>query len=223
MCGHELYIGHEAQVLRSTHIAAQLGCASENCTLAGRFAIGSWGQRSLQGLCYILWELRVRAEDTSSLPPTAPASLHTSPAYVVNHEPNPAQWPVSCMFAALQQRPAAILVRWSPLCLLWGMQARSLLVVLKEPGNVVVPLAVAAGFPTDAPGRCALTTGAIVDRFRRANVTPKPWKDCSPGEEQALCAALDGLIQQTDGPLADVAEVDGAAAMWAAVPDNGSD
>jgi hypothetical protein len=103
------------------------------------------------------------------------------------------------------------------------MQARSLLVVLKEPGNVVVPLAVAAGFPADAPGRCALTTGAIVDRFRRADVRPKPWRDYSPDEEHALWAALDGLIQQPVGPFADIAEVDGAAAMWAAVPGHGFD
>ena len=103
------------------------------------------------------------------------------------------------------------------------MQARSLLVVFKEPFNMVVPLAVAAEFPADTPGRCALTTGAIMDRFRRADVTPKPWRDCSPDEEQALCAALDGLIQQPDGPCADIAEVDGAAAMWAAVPDHDSD
>jgi hypothetical protein len=98
------------------------------------------------------------------------------------------------------------------------MQARSLLVVLKEPSNVGVPLAVAAGFPADALGRCALTTEAIADGFLRASITPKPWKDCSPEEESVRRAALDSLLPRRGGTIADTAELDGAAAMWVAVP-----
>ena len=98
------------------------------------------------------------------------------------------------------------------------MQARSLVVVLKEPRNVSVPLAVAAAIPANALGRCALTTRAVADNFRRADITPKPWKDCSPEEDSALRAALDGLLPRRDGLVADTAEWDGAAAMWAAVP-----
>jgi hypothetical protein len=103
------------------------------------------------------------------------------------------------------------------------VQARSLVVVLKEPCNVAVPLAVAAAHPADALGRRALTTGGIRDRFQRAGVTPKPWRGCSADEERALWAALEGLIPQRDKPSADIAEVDGAAAMWAAVPSHVSD
>lgn len=103
------------------------------------------------------------------------------------------------------------------------LQARSLVVVLEEPCNVAVPLAVAATLPADAMGRCALTTGGIADRFRRAGVTPKPWRSCSSDEEQVLWAALEGLIPARDMPLADIAEVDGAAAMWAAIPGHVSD
>jgi hypothetical protein len=131
----------------------------DKCTPAGPFEIRSWGEHSLQDLCWILWELR----------------------------------------------------------------ARSLVVVLEEPCNVAVPLAVAATLPADAMGRCALTTGGIADRFRRAGVTPKPWRSCSSDEEQVLWAALEGLIPARDMPLADIAEVDGAAAMWAAIPGHVSD
>lgn len=81
-----------------------------------------------------------------------------------------------------------------------------------------VPLAVAAGFPADALGRCALTTGAIADGFRSADIAPKPWEDCPPEEEQGLRAVLDGLLPRRGGPFADTAELDGAAVMWAAVP-----
>jgi hypothetical protein len=103
------------------------------------------------------------------------------------------------------------------------MQARSLVMVFKEPGNVALPLAVAAGFPADALGRIAVTTGAIADALRRIGVTPTPWASRSPDEEQAMWAALGGLLPQPDRPLADIAEVDGAAAMWAAVPGHVSD
>jgi hypothetical protein len=104
------------------------------------------------------------------------------------------------------------------------VQARSLVVVLKEPCNVAVPLAVAAAHPADAPGRRALTTGGIWDRFQRAGVNPKPWRGCSADEERALWAALEGLIPLRDMlPFADIAEVDGAAAMWATVPGHVSD
>jgi hypothetical protein len=105
-----------------------------------------------------------------------------------------------------------------------GAQARSLAVVLKEPSNVVVPLPVAASLPADALGRCALTAGGIGDVFRRAGVAPpEPGRSCSSDEEQALLATLEGLLPRRIPPLADIAELDGAAAMWAAVPGHVSD
>jgi hypothetical protein len=97
-------------------------------------------------------------------------------------------------------------------------QARSLTVVLREPRHVLVPLDVAAGFPANALGRRALTSEGAVDIFRGAGVAPKPWWSCSSGEQQALGTALGGLTPQRDAPFADIAQVDGAAAMWAAVP-----
>ena len=88
---------------------------------------------------------------------------------------------------------------------------------------MAVPLAVAAGFPAAALGRCALTTGGIRNRLQRAGVILKYWRSCSSDEKRALRAALEGLIPQRDRLFADIAEVDGAAAMWAAVPSHASD
>ena len=103
-------------------------------------------------------------------------------------------------------------------------QTRSLVVVLKEPCNVVVPLPVAASLPAHALGRCALTTGGIEDVFQRAGVAPpEPGGSCSSDEEQALLATLEILLPRRITPLSDIAEVDGAAAMWAAVPGHVSD
>jgi hypothetical protein len=103
-------------------------------------------------------------------------------------------------------------------------QARSLVVVLKEPCNVVVPLPVAASLPADALGRCSLTTGGIGDVFRRAGVTaPESGQSYSSDEEQALLATLEVLLPRRITPLSDIAEVDGATAMWAAVPGHVSD
>ena len=96
-------------------------------------------------------------------------------------------------------------------------QARNLTVVLYEPSNVVLPLTVAASFPADALGRCALTPAAIAARFPDA--APKPVDDperrWDPQERQQW-AWLAGLFPQRYSH--DVAEVDGAAAMSAAVP-----
>jgi hypothetical protein len=96
------------------------------------------------------------------------------------------------------------------------MQARSLTVVLYEPSNVVVPLTVAASFPADALGRGALTRAAVADQF--SDAAPKPAdseREWDP-EEMQQWAWLDGLFPKRNSH--DVAEVDGAAAMSAAVP-----
>ena len=96
------------------------------------------------------------------------------------------------------------------------LQARSLTVVLYEPSNVVVPLTVAARFPADALGRGALTRAAVADQF--SDAAPKPAdseREWDP-EERQQWAWLAGLFPERNSH--DVAEVDGAAAMLAAVP-----
>jgi hypothetical protein len=47
--------------LRIACAAAQPHRPPDKCTPAGPFEMRSWGEHSLQGLCWILWELRVRA------------------------------------------------------------------------------------------------------------------------------------------------------------------
>ena len=96
------------------------------------------------------------------------------------------------------------------------MQARSLTVVLYEPSDVVVPLAVAASFPADAPGRCALSTANVADRFADAAPKPSDPRRMWDAEEKRQWAWLYDLFPQRHRQ--DVAEVDGAAAMLAAVP-----
>ena len=96
------------------------------------------------------------------------------------------------------------------------MQARNLTVVLYEPSDVVVPLSVAASFPANALGRCALTPADIADRFPDA--APEPGDPDSDWDPEAMqqWAWLDELFPQRNRH--DVAEVDGAAAMLAAIP-----
>ena len=96
------------------------------------------------------------------------------------------------------------------------MQARNLTVVLCEPSDVVVPLSVAVSFPADAVGRRALTSAGVADRFPHA--APEPGDPDSDWDPEAMqqWAWLDGLLPERNRH--DVAEVDGAAAMSAAVP-----
>jgi hypothetical protein len=101
-------------------------------------------------------------------------------------------------------------------CHLAVMQARSLTVVLYEPSDVVLPLAVAGSFPADAPGRCALSTAGVADRFSDAAPKPSDYRRQWTPEERQQWAWLDDLFPQRHRQ--DVAEVDGAAAMLAAVP-----
>ena len=99
------------------------------------------------------------------------------------------------------------------------MQARSLTVVLREPCNVAVPLATAAALPADAMGRCALTTRAVVDKFQGA----LPWHMDGEGWAALVWAWLNEVFPQRYGPCHDTAELDGAAAMQAAVPSDARD
>ena len=99
------------------------------------------------------------------------------------------------------------------LCLA-ATQARSLTVVLREPCDVAVPLATAAALPADAMGRCALTTQAVVDRFRDA----PPWHMRAEALASLVWAWLDEVFPHRNAPFHDIAELDGAAAMRAAVP-----
>ena len=94
------------------------------------------------------------------------------------------------------------------------MQARSLTVVLYEPSDVEMPLETVASFPANALGRCALTTAAIAERFRDA--APQPCRSRWDSRAMEQWAWLDGLFPERNRH--DVAEVDGAAAMSAAVP-----
>ena len=99
------------------------------------------------------------------------------------------------------------------------MQARSLTVVLREPCDVAVPLATAATLPADAMGRCALTTRVVVDRFQDG----PPWHMIPEGLASLVWAWLDEVFPQRDAPFHDIAELDGAAAMRAAVPSDARD
>ena len=99
------------------------------------------------------------------------------------------------------------------------MQARSLTVVLYEPSDVEMPLETVASFPANALGRCALTTAAIAERFRDA--APQPCRSRWDSRAMEQWTWLDGLLPQRDADA--VAEVDGAAAMLAAVPKHASD
>jgi hypothetical protein len=51
----------QATDLRISCAAAQPHRPPDKCTPAGPFEMRSWGEHSLQGLCWILWELRVGA------------------------------------------------------------------------------------------------------------------------------------------------------------------
>lgn len=90
--------------------------------------------------------------------------------------------------------------------------------MLREPCDVEVPLGVAAGLPADAVGRYALTTKDMVQRSQ--GPTPVPWSAASEDGLAQLLTWLNELFPWCDTSFPDVAEVDGAAAMWAAVPDN---
>lgn len=52
------------------------------------------------------------------------------------------------------------------------LQGRQLSVVLREPCDVSVPLAVAAAAPPDALGRCALTTELVATLCQEAAAAP---------------------------------------------------
>ena len=108
-------------------------------------------------------------------------------------------------------------LHWSPCTDFYPAlpQARSLTVVLREPCGVEVPLSIAAKFPANAQGRWALTTGNIVDRSQGA--TPLPWSADSEETSGSLRTWLNELFPHSNARFGDIAEVDGAAAMWAAV------
>jgi hypothetical protein len=84
---------------------------------------------------------------------------------------------------------------------------------------VAVPLATAAALPADATGRCALTTQAVVDRFQDA----PPWHMIPEGLASLVWDWLDEVFPQRAAPFQDTAELDGAAAMRAAVPSDARD
>jgi hypothetical protein len=100
------------------------------------------------------------------------------------------------------------------LCSLLLAQARSLTVVLREPSHEVVPLATAAALPADALGRCALTTQSVAEMFKGT----LPWHERSKDGTAVVWAWLNEAFPQHDAPFNDIAELDGAAAMRAAVP-----
>ena len=97
-------------------------------------------------------------------------------------------------------------------------------VVLREPCDVEVPLRIAADFPADALGRWALTTADVVSIADGA--VPFPWSADTKEKVSAMFAWLDELFPRSNARFLDaaelegrgVAELDGAAAMWAAVP-----
>lgn len=94
-------------------------------------------------------------------------------------------------------------------------QERSLVVVLQEPCDVSVPLAVAAALPPDALGRCALTAELVADLCKGA--VALPWSEFGQAAMGNLWAWLEARFPQHDAAFADIAELDGAAAMRAAV------
>jgi hypothetical protein len=159
-----------------------------------------WDTCSLRNLCCILWELRViLTYPSSALPDSYVVSTTRKGPERINNTP---------LVVTAQHINYAF-------CLA-VVQARKLTVVLYEPFNVVVPLTVAASFPADALGRCALTRAAVADRFLDAAPKPDdPERRWDP-EERQQWAWLAGLLPQRKRQ--DVAEVDGAAAMSAAVP-----
>lgn len=83
---------------------------------------------------------------------------------------------------------------------------------------MVVSLATAAALPADALGRCALTTRSVAGRFQGT----LPWDARSNDGAAAVWAWLNEAFPQ-HAAFDDIAELDGAAAMRAAVPCDATD
>ena len=96
------------------------------------------------------------------------------------------------------------------LCHPWW-QARDLLVVLREPSDVRVPLSVAAAAPRDVPGRCVISTSLVGCLCGKAAAP-----EGQSLQQQALAALrhwLDVRFPDTDARFQQVADRDGAAAL----------
>lgn len=90
-------------------------------------------------------------------------------------------------------------------------QARDLLVVLREPSDVRVPLPIAAAAPADIPGRCAVSTqlaAALCSGFAEAD-----GEDFGQRALTALRAWMDLRFPELDPRFRHVADRDGAAML----------